>query len=88
MGMVLLTNHLCVFLSVLPALLPLVTDPDPCQRHGALHAVSEVCVALAALANAETTPFTQYVGKEITEALLEVVPRVCLFCCDVEDVVM
>ncbi len=62
--------------SVLPGLLPLVTDPDPCLRHGALHAVSEVCGALASLARADALSFTQYVSKDITQALLQIVPRV------------
>lgn len=72
------TYHLC---SVLPKLLPLVTNPDPCLRHGALHAVSEVCAALASMDTPPGTDrlsFTQYVGREITDSLLQVVPGVSL----------
>lgn len=63
-------------LVVLPVLLPLVTSPDVCLRHGALVAVSEVCHALYELAVAGGQFFNRYIGADISKALCQVVPRV------------
>ncbi len=64
------------FLLVLPSLVPLVTSPDPCLRHGALRALSEICSALNEVAKDEATSFSQYVGSEVICTLLAITSRV------------
>ncbi len=62
--------------AVLPSLLPLVTNPDPSIRHGALHAVAEVTHALSKLAVSQGNTLTGYLGEETVQALRDLVPRV------------
>ena len=71
----------CVHL-VLPHLLPLVTSPDRCLRHGAVHAVAEIIHALCEVAIATDQTISQYLGEDTITALLQVAPRVSmLFTC-------